>query len=517
MFNAATTKVDRCKTIFYLLFLLTVSTTLCFYRLGDYNLQNDEALYARVVNDMLATGNWLYPQAYGEPYTHKPPLYFWLTAMTAHMTSDELIRYRLWSALFGIACTLLTFYLGRAMLSAEIGFIAALMLCMNESFLFFHSMREGTMESTLTFLALAAVFALWKLPSQGNPSHGWIIIGVAAGLMCMLKPLLGFMVLLPLIIHWQLFDAASNWKVRLSGPLLALLVCVLIFVPWHLLQWLQLGSEYFSSAFKANIFDRMTVGIDSRHVEGPLYYWIQTSNSSSMFILFTPSLLMTLIWSRFGNNKRAFGLLAVTILFWMVGFSLSSSKRLWYIFPIFPLIALSIAASIVAVAARLQKSLFGPKQNSKLPIAAMALVCCLAFGNWLTLLMNSIPTNIDRLQSVPLVLYQSVGPDRIKGLRFVIYDPPGSNWNHTTTYYYPKLSAALYVHSLSELADLLHEEQPTILIFNDDCADSLVQSLAARFCSRSCTWLRGNWGSALLRKVDSELPPGLDRWVYEKH
>lgn len=517
MFDTATAKVERCKTIFYLVFLLTLSATLCFYRLGDYNLQNDEALYARVVSDMLATGNWLYPQAYGEPYTHKPPLYFWLTALTAHLTADELVRYRLWSALFGVACTLLTFCLGRAMLSAEIGFIAALLLCMNESFLFFHSVREGTMESTLTFLALVAVFALWKSPSFENPLSGWIASGVATGLMCMLKPLIGFMVLLPLVIHWQLFDAASSRKSRLSGPLYALLVCLLVFVPWHLLQWLQLGSPYFISAFKANIFDRMTVGIDSRHLEGPLYYWIQISNSSSMFILFTPSLLMTLIGSRIGNHKRAFGLLAVTILFWIIGFSLSSSKRLWYIFPIFPLIALSIAASIVAVAAQMQKGLFGPDRKSKLPLAAMVLVCCLALGNWLTLLMNSIPTNIERLQSVPLALYQSIGPDRIKGLSFVIYDPPGTNWNHTATYYYPKLSAALHVHNLSQLAEVLRKDQPAILIFNDDCPDSLVQAVAARSCTTSCTWLRGNWGNALIRKVDYELPPGLHRWVYEKH
>lgn len=150
-------------------------------------------------------------------------------------------------------------------------------------------------------------------------------------------------------------------------------------------------------------------------------------------------------------------------------------------------------------------------------LAAMVLVCCLAFGNWLTLLMNSIPTNINRLQSVPLTLYQSIGPDRVRDLNFVIYDPPGTAWNHTATYYYPRLSAALHVRNLSELTDIVRRDQPAILVFNDDLPDSLVETMAARFCSVSCIWLRGNWGSAFLRKVDCELPPGLARWVYETH
>lgn len=517
MFEALTAKFHRYRIILFFIFLLIISATLCFYRLGEYNLQNDEALYARVVNVMLGTGHWLYPEAYGEPYTHKPPLYFWLTAMTADLISAEETRYRLWSAVFGIGCTLLTFYLGCTMFGPEIGFIAALMLCMNESFLFFHSVREGTMESAVTFLTLVAVFALWKMPVKKNPISGWIIIGLASGLMCMLKPLVGFMVLLPLVVHWQLFNAVPGWKSRASGPFFALLTCLLVFVPWHLLQWLKLGEQYFISAFSANIFERITVGVDARHVEGPLYYWVQTSYSSSIFIMFVPSLIMTLIWSRFGNKKRAFGLLAVTIVFWLLGFSLSSSKRLWYLFPIFPLIALSIAATIAAIAAYMNKILFGLDHNSKLSFAAMVLVCCLAFGNWITLLINSIPTNIYRLQSVPITLYQSFSPDRVRGLTFVFYDPSGTNWNHTATYYYPKLSAAIRVHNFSELEEVIGGDHPAILILNDDVPDSSVETMAARFCSASCTWLKGNWGSAFLRKVDHELPPGLDRWVYEKH
>src|SRR5689334_2016600 len=41
----------------------------------------DEGRYVGVAWEMLASGNWLTPTLDGMPFFHKPPLFYWLTAL----------------------------------------------------------------------------------------------------------------------------------------------------------------------------------------------------------------------------------------------------------------------------------------------------------------------------------------------------------------------------------------------------------------------------------------------------
>src|SRR5204862_7982539 len=40
----------------------------------------DETKYSGVVREMRASGSWFLPPLEGTPFTHKPPLHFWLLA-----------------------------------------------------------------------------------------------------------------------------------------------------------------------------------------------------------------------------------------------------------------------------------------------------------------------------------------------------------------------------------------------------------------------------------------------------
>src|SRR5581483_2308040 len=53
------------------------------FHLGSYGLWDpDEARYAEIAREMLARGDWLIPHLNYVPYVEKPPLLYWLTALS---------------------------------------------------------------------------------------------------------------------------------------------------------------------------------------------------------------------------------------------------------------------------------------------------------------------------------------------------------------------------------------------------------------------------------------------------
>ena len=74
----------RPLTIFLLLAGVVGFVALSFwYDLGGYALlDNNEGIYAQIAREMLESGNYVTPFFNGMPYLEKPPLLFWLTALS---------------------------------------------------------------------------------------------------------------------------------------------------------------------------------------------------------------------------------------------------------------------------------------------------------------------------------------------------------------------------------------------------------------------------------------------------
>src|SRR5207248_6254414 len=53
----------------------------------------DETKYSEVVREMRATGEWFLPPLEGVPFTHKPPLHFWIVDLLTFVFGT----YSLWS------------------------------------------------------------------------------------------------------------------------------------------------------------------------------------------------------------------------------------------------------------------------------------------------------------------------------------------------------------------------------------------------------------------------------------
>lgn len=83
----------------YLLAALALSAFCFLYGLGAFPLRdNNEGLYAEIAREMLAGGNYVVPHLNGVPYIEKPPLLYWLCALSMKLLGPTPAAARLVSA-----------------------------------------------------------------------------------------------------------------------------------------------------------------------------------------------------------------------------------------------------------------------------------------------------------------------------------------------------------------------------------------------------------------------------------
>jgi len=73
--------------------LLIVAAFLIPGLTGHDPWKQDETYIFSIVDHMMHSGDWVVPQASGAPFMEKPPLYYWVASLTAHVTSSWLPAY----------------------------------------------------------------------------------------------------------------------------------------------------------------------------------------------------------------------------------------------------------------------------------------------------------------------------------------------------------------------------------------------------------------------------------------
>ncbi|OGX88698.1 glycosyltransferase family 39 protein [Hymenobacter glacialis] len=96
-----------------LVFLLLLAGALGI-GLGSWGpLESSEARYAEIGREMLASGDWLHPRLLGIYHFHKPPLTYWLTAVGLGLTGSSVAGVRLLPVLAVLAQVVLVYGIGR--------------------------------------------------------------------------------------------------------------------------------------------------------------------------------------------------------------------------------------------------------------------------------------------------------------------------------------------------------------------------------------------------------------------
>ena len=330
--------------------LTAVFGLLFFFQLGDSTLVNpDEGRYAEVPREMLATGDWVLPRLNGVFYFEKPPLVYWMLAVFQQVFGPDEFAQRAVPALFALGGVLLTYGAGRRLHDRKAGLAAASVL--GTSILYFALGRILILDMVVSVLMSATLFCfILGVREPPGARRRWLFYGLyaSAALATLTKGLIGFLLTGAVMFLWLL--VFNQWR-RLRPLHLptGVLLFLAIAAPWHVLA-AQRSDIWAHFYFIREHWERFTTTVHGRTepwwfflpvVIGGLFPW-------SGFLWSALRGALAGGWVRRQENADAWFLAtwaAVVFLF----FSLSQSKLIPYILPVFPPLAVLIGAWLAGI------------------------------------------------------------------------------------------------------------------------------------------------------------------------
>jgi 4-amino-4-deoxy-L-arabinose transferase-like glycosyltransferase len=450
---------SRRAVVFSLLLLAVVASLCSFVRLSDGTLVGDEAAFAYTTDRMNETGDWVVPYFGDEPHLNATPLYNWLTLAIRPVFPEGPFAYRVWSALFGVGCVLLTFALGTLLFRPEVGLVAGLFLAFNRDFLFCHGVRFGGMDALLTFcITAAALCYAWLTVQPGRRWLTWSLVGLFIGLAWLSKPpVFGGFFLGAIGLH-HLGTCRAPWRTRLLGPLLALGVGLLVAAPWYVLLWSRLGTHSLHQLFVHNSVER---ALDTGTWD-VLCCFNALWHASNGFKLVPLALAVGFGCWLAGVRRSQWGLVLFLGGSYLLALS-SSGKCAQYTFYAFPILAVVLAGLFLESGPWLLGRLWLGRQT--VALASVALAAFLVGADGLkTLRTLTTPSWVHP----PVGLYAQFASALEQGdCRFVLFDFDRVSKGYPNAedlYYRPRLPLAYRVDNLAELRLLLADSRPTIVV-----------------------------------------------------
>lgn len=208
------------------------------FHLGSPPLTSpNEGLYAEVAREMNQTSDFVVPRANTVVYLEKPPLLYWLSALSMRVWGEHAFGARLPSAAAAIATVLLVVAAGRRLLGPRAGALSGVVLATSLGVVLVS--RQVLFDSLLTLWTTVALFGFWfgTQPSERERRHsqGWLLLGYAAlGLAVLTKGLVGLAI--PALVAGAYAIVGRDFgRLRRSWSAVGMLLLIAIAAPWHVL------------------------------------------------------------------------------------------------------------------------------------------------------------------------------------------------------------------------------------------------------------------------------------------
>jgi 4-amino-4-deoxy-L-arabinose transferase-like glycosyltransferase len=348
--------------------LLAGVAVLTFYRLGAGSLwDQDETKYAQVAREILERGDWITMHVNGSPWYVHPPLYMWLTALTASVAGFSEFTVRFWTGVFGLVTVYATLLIGRWLFGPRTGLLAGAILAVT-----FHVLvqsRLAVFDTVLLAWMLLAVYAFLRAYRCGRRGD-YVWFFVCCGLATLTKGPIGLV--LPGLVIAAFVTARGGWHRWREVPwLVGVALYAAIGLSWYAVEtWLH-GRAFVSTVFGYYGFGRFFGVVEDQ--AGPAYYYVP--------ILAIGAFPWTAFWPAAGvfHARRLANDGSLFVVLWCVltfaFYSAAGTKLPNYVLPIYPLAA-------VGVAAWWDASLRQPRAGRGLWVGLVLLVVLLAALYW---------------------------------------------------------------------------------------------------------------------------------------
>lgn len=329
------------------LWILTLIFGTAFFQfLGHFPLiGTDEARYMEIPREMIERGDFITPTLNYVKYFEKPPLHYWFNALAIQLFGETEFAGRFFGALWGVIGILFVYHLGRKLFGRREAILSALIL--GTSIGIVVQARINITDTTLTIF-MTACLGCFLLAIQQNEKHqNWYfyLFYLFSALAVLAKGLIGFV--LPGGIIFFFILITKRWRLiremrLVSGIILFLLICA----PWFIIVSIR-NPEFARFFFIHEHFERFLTKVHGRY-QPPWFFIPILIGVMIPWSFFIPTSIAR-IWGerkQEGSEIRMFLFLWVAVIF--VFFSISDSKLVPYILPVYPALALLLGSSYSA-------------------------------------------------------------------------------------------------------------------------------------------------------------------------
>lgn len=300
----------------------------------------DETRYVSVAWEMWNADSYAVPLLNGEPYSHKPPLLFWLIQAGWKLFGVNELTPRLIPTFFGMLCILLLHRISLLLWPEEKKTASCASLVLGSTVIWMLWSFAVMFDVILTFWVLLAVAGMLHAEKAPAWKKGWVLLtlGIAGGLLT--KGPVIFVYTLPLIFLHALWspERPLKWRVHMFTALLAGFGLAML---WAVPASIKGGEIYREAIFWKQSAGRVASSAAPHH--RPFWWYLPL-----LPVVFFPWSLFRPSFSKFHRRSADKGtqLLVLWLAVPFIIFSLISGKQIHYLVPLIPAGALLIGRNI---------------------------------------------------------------------------------------------------------------------------------------------------------------------------
>ncbi len=353
--------------------LLLVAAMFLFSNLGYPLIDRDETRYAEIPREMLVTGNWILPQLNFQTYYDKPPMLYWLCAISYKLFGIHETAARLVPALAAFLTIAATMWFGTRNFGSRIGLLSGVVLLLTAGFAF--TSRYLLLDGVMSLFVCLSLFTAYEAIRGGGTHAGgthaggdyaggdyasfdhasganvgraarvrlgwWLASGVFCGLAFLTKGPLALVLWLPPVAAFTWLSSGYAkprwWHYGLIG-----LATAIVAGPWFVAVSLQ-DATFVEEFFIQHNVRRFAGDFHER----PFWYFLPV-----LLIAGHPWSFLTIPYARFLSSHAqqdrcsrtpAIGFLLLCSVWTFGFFSMSRCKLPTYLLPAAPAMALMIA------------------------------------------------------------------------------------------------------------------------------------------------------------------------------
>ncbi len=324
---------------------------------GQYSIppiDRDEARFAQASSQMIQSGDYVNIKFQDEIRAKKPIGIYWLQAFSAKLFGQEDIgSYRIPSLLSSIITLVFLGLITRVIFPVYQTLIITLLFA--SSIVFLGEAHLAKTDATLLCLICVQQYFLLKIILQQEDNFKVkylypILVWLTFSFGVLVKGPISIAILFPTVIAFCIIQKSIS-LIKSLRPIIGLLICILVILPWFLAIDEATNGMFLQKAFQEDFFSKLESGQEG-HGALPGTHLLTLSISIWPVATFLPCLILFSLQNR--TNIIIKFLLCWILPFWVI-IELIPTKLLHYPLPVLPAIAILAIGGLLQFKSNIKK------------------------------------------------------------------------------------------------------------------------------------------------------------------